>query len=179
MVTSQDGKNWSTSKIPGLKGHVIEGVSLFFSDLQNGILVVDADRQMGYHNTLLYVTRDGGSNWNNVPAVEGISGAPYGASISPAGDLFLSYNRLNSSAASPSFYRSGDNGKTWSEITLFVPSNLKGIYNTVCAPTFDGRRGTLYITGGEGILAQYASSDGGLHWQFVKEDSALNFSVSG
>ncbi len=131
------------------------------SPVQKGLLWA------GTNDGLVQVTKDGGTNWENI--TKNITGLPplgtvrnIEASKWKAGKAYITIDFHQVGNFEPYVYKTEDFGKTWTKITEGIPkSNLSFACNIREDPT---RQGLLYL-GTENAL--YASFDDGAHWQSI------------
>ena len=118
----------------------------------------------GTDDGLIWITRDGGANWNNVTppqlsAWQKVSVIE--ASHTDAKTAYAAVNTLRLDDLRPHIYRTRDSGKTWTEITngISVDENVNSVRE-------DTRRIGLLFAGTE--RAVYVSFDDGDHWQSLR-----------
>jgi photosystem II stability/assembly factor-like uncharacterized protein len=129
------------------------------SPVQKGLLWA------GTNDGLVQLTKDGGSNWENI--TKNITGLPplgtvrnIEASKWKAGKAYITIDFHQVGNFEPYVYKTEDFGKTWTKITEGIPkSNLSYACNIREDPK---RQGLLYL-GTENAL--YVSFDDGAHWQ--------------
>jgi photosystem II stability/assembly factor-like uncharacterized protein len=129
------------------------------SPVQKGLLWA------GTNDGLVQVTKDGGTNWENL--TKNITGLPplgtvrnIEASKWKAGKAYITIDFHQVGNFEPYVYKTEDFGKTWTKITEGIPkSNLSYACNIREDPK---RQGLLYL-GTENAL--YVSFDDGAHWQ--------------
>lgn len=129
------------------------------SPIQKGLLWA------GTNDGLVQLTKDGGSNWENI--TKNITGLPplgtvrnIEASKWKAGKAYITIDFHQVGNFEPYVYKTEDFGKTWTKITEGIPkSNLSYACNIREDPK---RQGLLYL-GTENAL--YVSFDDGAHWQ--------------
>ena len=118
----------------------------------------------GTDDGLIWLTTDGGTNWNNLTpptlaAWQKVSALE--ASHSDANTAYAAINTLRLNDLRPHILRTRDGGKTWTEITAGIPDNE----NVNAVREDPGRKGLLFA-GSERTV--YVSFDDGDHWQSLR-----------
>ncbi len=130
----------------------------------------------GSDDGLIYVSRDGGANWENVTA--NVPGLPESSPVShlepsrtEAGVAWAAFDRHMFDDLRPHIYRTGDYGKSWKRLST------SGIPDTawVWVLRQDPRNADLLWAGTE--LGLYASYDGGSGWMRHHLDNLPTVSV--
>ncbi|HTS09558.1 MAG TPA: glycoside hydrolase [Candidatus Eisenbacteria bacterium] len=135
----------------------------------------------------LYLSKDGGQNWQRVIAKDENTGAS-DVEIDPSNPdvVYASMwevregpwedlNEFNGSGGG--LFKSMDGGATWHQLTTGLPSDLSQIYVAI-APS-DSRR--LYATLGtaSGKLSVYRSDDAGENWRQITDDPRPSGRIGG
>jgi photosystem II stability/assembly factor-like uncharacterized protein len=118
----------------------------------------------GSDDGLVYVTRDGGKNWQNVTPKgmpDWIQINSIDASSLDAGTAYVAATMYKSDDYKPYLYKTNDYGKTWKKITDGIPANAF----TRVVREDPNRRGLLYAGTETGI---YVSFDDGENWQSLQ-----------
>src|SRR5205085_1662199 len=118
----------------------------------------------GSDDGLVYVTRDGGKNWENVTPknmpewiqINSIEASPF----DPA-TAYVAATMYKSDDFRPYLYKTNDYGKTWTKIVNGIPSTE---FTRVIRS--DTKRKGLLFAGTE--RAAYVSFDDGAHWQSLQ-----------
>jgi photosystem II stability/assembly factor-like uncharacterized protein len=118
----------------------------------------------GTDDGLIWLTTDGGANWNNMPppqlsAWQKVSVLE--ASYFDAQTAYAAVNTLRLDDLRPHIYRTRDGGKSWTEIVSGIPGN-----ENVNSVREDPKRKGLLFAGTE--RAVYVSFDDGDHWQSLR-----------
>jgi photosystem II stability/assembly factor-like uncharacterized protein len=115
----------------------------------------------GSDDGLIHLTRNGGSNWENVTPKampEWGTVSMIEASPTDAGTAYVAVERHKMDDFTPYIFKTGDFGKTWASIVNGIP---KDVY--VHAVRIDPKRkGLLYAATERGV---YVSFDDGANWQ--------------
>jgi photosystem II stability/assembly factor-like uncharacterized protein len=115
----------------------------------------------GTDDGLIYITTDGGQNWNNITPSQITAWQKISileASHTDAQEAYAAVNTLRLDDMRPHIYRTRDGGKTWTEITNGITAG-----QTVNVVREDTERKGLLFAGTE--RAVYVSFDDGDHWQ--------------
>jgi len=118
----------------------------------------------GTDDGLVWVTRDGGKNWQNITPPELTPWSKLAQMDASHFDKVTAYaavNRFRLDDLHPYIYRTHDGGKTWQEIIAGLPDNEP--VNTVRE---DPERKGLLFAGTERSV--YVSFDDGDHWQSLR-----------
>jgi len=118
----------------------------------------------GTDDGLIWLTTDGGANWNDVTPPTLIAWQKVSmleASHSDPNTAYAAINTLRLNDLRPHILRTRDGGKTWTEITVGIPYN-----ENVNAVREDPKRKGLLFAGTERTL--YVSFDDGDHWQSLR-----------
>ena len=118
----------------------------------------------GTDDGLIWLTTDGGANWNNVTpptltAWQKVSTLE--ASHTDPNTAYAAINTLRLDDLRPHILRTRDGGKTWTEIVTGIPDN-----ENVNAVREDPKRKGLLFAGTERTV--YVSFDDGDHWQSLR-----------
>lgn len=128
------------------------------SALQKGVIWTGSD------DGLVYVTRDGGKNWDNVTPrgiPEWIQINSIEASPHAVGTAYVAATMYKSDDFRPYLYKTSDFGKTWKKITTGIPD---GAFTRVIRED-PGRQGLLYAGTETGM---YVSFNDGEAWQSLQ-----------
>ncbi len=119
----------------------------------------------GTNDGLLHITRDGGTNWENL--TENIPELPPWGTVSnieasryDAGTAYVTVDFHQVNNTNPFIYKTEDYGKSWKRISSDIPESVHSYVH--CVREDPVREGMLYA-GTENAL--YFSYDDGGHWQ--------------
>jgi photosystem II stability/assembly factor-like uncharacterized protein len=120
----------------------------------------------GTDDGLVWITRDGGTNWTNVTPkdigdftrVSLIDAGHFNA-----GTAYLAANRFQQDDFSPILYKTSDFGKTWTKIVGGIPADEF----TRAIREDPKKAGLLYATTEKGV---WVSFDDGGHWQSLRRN---------
>jgi photosystem II stability/assembly factor-like uncharacterized protein len=118
----------------------------------------------GTDDGLIWLTTDGGKNWNNVtpPSLTAWQKVSIlEASHTDPNTAYAAINTLRLDDLRPHILRTRDGGKTWTEIVAGIPDN-----ENVNAVREDPKRKGLLFAGTERTV--YVSFDDGDHWQSLR-----------
>jgi photosystem II stability/assembly factor-like uncharacterized protein len=121
---------------------------------------------VGTDDGLIWLTRDGGKNWNNVTPPDVTPWSKVTQLVASHFDddtAYASVSRFRVDDLRPYIYRTHDGGKTWQLITAGLPDNAP--VNTVRE---DPVRKGLLFAGTE--TAVWVSFDDGGHWQSLQQN---------
>ncbi len=126
---------------------------------------VDAKRiWAGTDDGLIWLTPDGGANWNTVTPQQMSPWQKVSiieASHSDANTAYAAVNTLRLDDLRPHIYRTRDGGKTWTEIVEGIPENE----NVNAVREDPKRKGLLYASTEHAV---YVSFDDGERWQSLR-----------
>ncbi|MFP3886723.1 sialidase family protein [Priestia filamentosa] len=175
LYSNNKGKTWKTSRISEEFASV-RLRTIGFTSKKDGYLILTYDRTMGFEAHTVFKTNDGGATWKKAGSVPDVSNHVTDGTFINDKLGFLSFgtkNELNKEG-SPYLFRTGDGGKTWSEVELPMPPEYQGIFVVAEPPTFDGSQGTLLVNQGPSgdyqggnVLARFISIDKGKTWSFA------------
>ncbi|MDX2302309.1 MAG: glycosyl hydrolase [Microscillaceae bacterium] len=115
----------------------------------------------GSDDGMVYITRDGGKNWNNVTP-KGMPEWMMINSVEPhpfiKGGCYIAGTRYKSDDFRPYLYKTTDYGATWTKITQGIPED----HFTRVVRADPKKAGVLYAGTESGM---YVSFDDGTHWQ--------------
>lgn len=118
----------------------------------------------GTDDGLLWLTTDGGANWNNITPPTLIAWQKVSvleASHTDANTAYAAINTLRLDDLRPHILRTRDGGKSWTEIVSGIPDN-----ENVNAVREDPKRKGMLFAGTERTV--YVSFDDGDHWQSLR-----------
>jgi photosystem II stability/assembly factor-like uncharacterized protein len=165
MFSSDDGgKTWSRLARLGGDEYVLDHISI---DPQNSNhIYVSAWSSSGQQIGEIFRTRDGGANWQTIPAM-------HGKSIRALA-MYKGDSNVLVAGALDGVYRSKDGGDTWERLSPANSADIKNIESIAIDPKDPN---TVYA--GTWHLA-WKTSDGGANWQHINKgmiDDSDVFSV--
>jgi photosystem II stability/assembly factor-like uncharacterized protein len=175
-TTRDGGRTWKqiSPDLTRKTWDVPASVGIFASEVkptQRGVIYALAPSPLdinriwaGTDDGLLWLTNDGGKNWNNVTpptltAWQKVSILE--ASHTDPNTAYAAINTLRLDDLRPHILRTRDGGKTWTEIVNGIPDN-----ENVNAVREDPKRKGLLFAGTERTV--YVSFDDGDHWQSLR-----------
>jgi photosystem II stability/assembly factor-like uncharacterized protein len=165
LFTSSDaGHNWSRLARLGGDDYVLDHIVIDPQD-SNHVYVSAwsvSSQQIGE----IFRTRDGGKNWETLPAMHGKSVRAFA--------IFKGNSRIMVAGALDGVYRTKDGGKNWEYISSANSADIKNIESIAIDPQ---DANTVYA--GTWHLA-WKTADGGAHWQRINKgmiDDSDVFSV--
>ncbi len=165
MFTSNDGgRTWSRMARLGGDEYVLDHISIDPQDSNR--IYVSAWSSSGQQLGEIFRTRDGGRNWDTLPAMHGKS---IRALAMHKGD-----SKIVVAGALDGVYRSNDGGDTWERLSPANSADIKNIESIAVDPKDPN---TVYA--GTWHLA-WKTSDGGANWQHINKgmiDDSDVFSV--
>lgn len=186
LLSDDYGETWKEATVSGSEvgyhnGAIREGMQytggyIGFSTDKDGYLVLTTSATLGSQDARIFLTGDGGKNWNEIGNLNGIHDIIVtGAGFASAQTGFISYRYYVDSG--PDIWWTTDRGKTWKRLEIKVPEQYhKEKYRfTPLSPKFDGLNGVYPITVIDQSTANYDettifmySHDGGMSWSFSK-----------
>ena len=187
IFSSDKGSNWISAQISDVTG--LNYYYTNFWDKTNGIIVIGYDKTSTQESSIIYITMDGGENWNKLgsgPTTNIINGVNY----IDENLGFFSYEYVD--GMDSNLYVTRDGGKTFSKITLDAQqldstatnknnSTTKlewtDVFKEAQVPTRDSNGNlNLYVTqgtdgsyNGGNTVAKYQSTDNGLTWNYIEQ----------
>ncbi|MGA2965147.1 MAG: transcriptional regulator [Terriglobales bacterium] len=164
FVSNDGGRNWSRLARLGGDEYVLDHISIDAQDSNR--IYVSAWSSAGQQIGEIFRTRDGGRNWETLPAM-------HGKSIRALA-MYKGDSRILVAGALDGVYRSKDGGDTWERLSPANSGDMKNIESIAIDPT---DANTVYA--GTWHLA-WKTSDAGANWQHINKgmiDDSDVFSV--
>ncbi|HML37988.1 MAG TPA: hypothetical protein PKA19_11310 [Bacillota bacterium] len=184
LLSDDGGKTWKKVSVSGSgegyhngamqKEMQYTGGYIGFSSKKEGYLVLTTEAALGSQDARIFLTADGGKNWDEIGNLNGIHNAIItGAGFASSQVGFISYRY--SMDAGPDIWWTADRGKTWNRLEVKVPEQYQSerYRFTPLSPSFDGLNGVYPITVIDQSTPNYDkttismySDDGGMSWSF-------------
>lgn len=173
LLFSQDqGKTWVDVVVkehyPPIRFRKVE-----FLDESFGYVIISGDRTMSQEWTTVYITKDGGKQW------EETTHSNVTRLISDGGFVdentgFLSFGILN--PEEPDLYVTQDGGESWSQAGIDIPEKYHEIFVMAEVPFYEEEHLSVYINQGPNgdyqggkVKGKFISKDKGKTWIFSME----------
>lgn len=138
-----------------------------------GYVILSGGRTMSDEYSIVYLTHDGGENWEATAEPPTTRLIAFGAFVDEQTG-FLSYGTINPEA--PDMYTTQDGGETWVQSEFHMPEKYHPIFVQAEAPIKEQDHLSVLVNQGpngdyEGghIKGKFTSEDNGRTWDFSKE----------
>ncbi|MDQ0970589.1 hypothetical protein QFZ31_000467 [Neobacillus niacini] len=166
------GDTWEdsvvTAQYPPIRFRKVEFLNDTF-----GYVIISGDRTMSQEWTTVYITNDGGKQWNETTHT-GVTRLIYDGGFVDENTGFLSFGILN--PVEPDLYVTKDGGNSWSEATVSIPEKYHEIFVMAEVPYKEEDHLAIFINQGpngdyEGgkVKGKFISNDNGKTWEFSME----------
>lgn len=171
VYTKDKGQTWQHVKladVPSLRFRKIAFLNHSF-----GYMIVSTDRTMSAEATSVFLTYDGGENWQVTNQADTVTLISDGAFLDEQVG-FLSFSRIN--PEEPELYVTQDSGETWTFATFHIPETYDKVFTTAEVPQKDYNHLTVLVNQGPNgdykggqVKGAFISNDNGETWEFAKE----------
>lgn len=126
----------------------------------------------------IYLSKDGGKNWNKIHEVDSISGpCDLSMDVTNPRILYAAYwdhqrlpYQMRSGGKGSSIWKTTDGGENWTKLTQGLPDSIMGKIGIAVSPA-DNSRVYAIIESEQGGL--YRSENGGKSWSLINDDRIL------
>ena len=170
--TSDQGETWEDHI-------VVEEISpirfrkLGFVNDTFGYVILSMGRTMSQEYSAVYVTEDGGENWQATTELPSTRMIGFGGFVDEVTG-FLSYGTIN--PEEPDVYVTQDMGETWIQSQFQIPEEYERIFVQAEVPIKEEDHLSVLVNQGPNgdykggiIKGKFISKDNGVNWQFLKE----------
>ncbi|RYM04776.1 oxidoreductase [Sporolactobacillus sp. THM7-7] len=170
--STDQGKTWRkaavTHAFPGVRFRKVQFLNSDF-----GYIILSGGRTMSSEYSAVYLTHDGGKNWNETTN-SGVTRLIYDGGFVDESTGFLSFGTINPEA--PDLYVTTNRGKTWDKAEVHVPEKYHPMFVTAEVPTVEGDYLAVLVNQGPNgdylggqVKGKFISKDGGKTWSFSAE----------
>jgi len=162
--TRDGGKNWQNAEIAldaTTQGRQLAGAaSVYFTDAQQGWLIVNFTSSSNFSFGAAFHTEDGGSTWTALPT------PPAAGNIS-----FVTAQNgwMVGGPAQDQIWSTRDGGVTWQSAAISAPAGCAGSQTVYSLPVFtgtsNGRLTSTTVNSNGNCAMDYVTADGGQSWQ--------------
>ncbi|CAN7546622.1 WD40/YVTN/BNR-like repeat-containing protein [Rossellomorea sp. LjRoot5] len=172
LFSKDKGATWEEAKVtassPPLRFRKVGFLNESF-----GYVILSADRTMSQEMITVYLSKDGGKTWKEMPRPD-ITRLIYDGGFIEEDTGFLSFGILN--PEEPDLHVTQDGGKSWSKATIEIPDQYKRTFVIAEVPFKEEDHLAVYVNQGpngdyEGgkVKGKFISEDQGRTWSFQKE----------
>lgn len=172
LFSKDKGETWEDAKVtassPPLRFRKVGFLNESF-----GYVILSADRTMSQEMITVYLSKDGGKTWKEMPHPD-ITRLIYDGGFVDENTGFLSFGILN--PEEPDLHVTQDGGKSWSKATMEIPDQYKRIFVIAEVPFKEENHLAVYVNQGpngdyEGgkVKGKFISDDQGRTWAFQEE----------
>lgn len=123
--TWDGGITWTSATFSLELGQSGQGLmNLYFANESEGWLMARYDSGLTSSSLVIYRTQDGGANWAMLVSADELQTSGMAGTLTFSDDLHAWIH--TASTMSPFLYESKDEGRTWNEAKLAVPSDITG-----------------------------------------------------
>ncbi|PFA62829.1 oxidoreductase [Bacillus sp. AFS015802] len=172
LYSKNKGETWEDAKVtassPPIRFRKIDFINESF-----GYVILSADRTMSQELITVYLTKDGGKSWKEMPRPD-ITRLIYDGGFVDENTGFLSFGILT--PEEPDLHVTNDGGNSWSKATMDIPDEYKRIFVIAEVPFKEDDHLAVYVNQGpngdyEGgnVKGKFISEDEGRTWSFQEE----------
>ncbi|WP_034761516.1 WD40/YVTN/BNR-like repeat-containing protein [Rossellomorea vietnamensis] len=172
LYSKDKGETWEDAKVTPASPP-IRFRKVGFLNESFGYVILSADRTMSQEMITVYLSKDGGKTWKEMPRPD-ITRLIYDGGFVDENTGFLSFGILN--PEEPDLHVTQDGGKSWTKATMEIPDQYKRIFVIAEVPFKEENHLAVYVNQGpngdyEGgkVKGKFISEDQGRTWSFQEE----------
>ncbi|MBP2078770.1 WD40/YVTN/BNR-like repeat-containing protein [Oceanobacillus polygoni] len=138
-----------------------------------GYAIISGDRTMSQEYSVVFLTHDGGKNWEETTYTEVTRLISDGGFVDESTG-FLSFGTIN--PIEPTLYVTEDGGNTWNQASIHIPEKYYGVFVIAEPPVKEEEQLKVLINQGPNgdyagglVKGEFISSDNGKTWNFSEE----------
>jgi hypothetical protein len=172
LYSKNNGETWEDALVTA-SSPPIRFRKIGFLNESLGYIILSADRTMSQEMITVYLSKDGGKTWKEMPHPD-ITRLIYDGGFIDEDTGFLSFGILN--PEEPDLHVTKDGGQSWSQALIEIPDQYKRIFVIAEVPFKEDDHLAVYVNQGpngdyEGgmVKGKFISENQGRTWSFTEE----------
>ncbi|WP_282137491.1 WD40/YVTN/BNR-like repeat-containing protein [Rossellomorea aquimaris] len=172
IYSNNKGQTWENVKVTGSSPPIRFRKVDFIND-SFAYAILSADRTMSQELTTVYLSKDGGKSWNEMPRPDIMRLISDGGFVDE-NTGFLSFGILN--PEQPDLQVTQDGGQSWNEASMDIPDQYEKIFVIAEVPFKEENHLAVYVNQGPNgdykggkVKGKFISIDRGRTWSFQEE----------